>query len=116
MLAVAGASLALTIAALVVFFTAFNLLEADAAVAGVEVRAARGQGHRHRRVLERAVPRHVRRRRGRRLAVAGTAPAAVFGFCLALTALWLAASATMAAPPADNEAHLFDGRDLRWPR
>ncbi len=30
-------------------------------------------------------------------------PAAVFGFCLVLTAVWLVASASMTAPPVYNE-------------
>ncbi len=70
LLAVAGASLPVTIAALVVFFTALQPARSDAAVARLQVRARRAQGHRRRRLLERAVPRHVRGRRRRRLAVA----------------------------------------------
>jgi len=31
-------------------------------------------------------------------------PAAVFGFCLVLSALWLAASATMTPPPAYRQS------------
>jgi len=34
---------------------------------------------------------------------------AVFGFCLVLTALWLAVSATMAAPPAYNQRNYSMG-------
>jgi uncharacterized membrane protein YfcA len=35
--------------------------------------------------------------------------ASVFGFCLVLTALWLAASATMTAPPAYNHGNYSMG-------
>ncbi len=63
LLAFAGTSLALTIAALVVFFTAFNLLEATLPSLVSKFAPAGAQGHCDRRVLERAVLRHVRRRR-----------------------------------------------------
>lgn len=102
--ALAGHSLAVTIGALVVFFAAFNLLEATlpsliskfapadlkgtatgvySAVQffGTFVGAAAGgwlsQHYGH---------------------------AAVFGFCLALTALWLAVSTSMSAPPTPTNA------------
>jgi predicted MFS family arabinose efflux permease len=109
MLAFASASLPLTIAALVVFFAAFNLLEATLpsliskfappAVKGTAVgvyssvqflgtfvgAAAGGWLSQHH------------------------GPAAVFGFCLVLSALWLAASATMSAPPALNQGNYSMG-------
>ena len=109
MLALAGVSFPFIVAALVVFFTAFNLLEATlpsliskfapAAVKGTAVgvyssvqflgtfvgAAAGGWLSEHR------------------------GPAAVFGFCLVLTTLWLAASATMSAPPAINQGNYSMG-------
>ena len=99
LLALAGHSLAVTIGALVVFFAGFNLLEATlpsliskfappdlkgtatgvySAIQffGTFVGAAAGGW----------LSQHY-------------GPAAVFGFCLALTALWLAVSTSMSAPP-----------------
>ncbi len=112
LLALAGASLALTIAALVVFFTAFNLLEATLpsliskfappAVKGTAVgvySSVQFLGT----FVGAAVGGWLSQQYG---------PAAVFGFCLVLTALWLAVGATMAAPPAYDRAQLFDGRNV----
>jgi MFS family permease len=103
MLAIAGSSLALTIAALVVFFTAFNLLEAVLPS-----------------LISKFAPPDIKGTAvgvyssvqffGTFVGAAGGGwlsqwhgPAAVFGFCLALTALWLVACASMAAPPVYNE-------------
>jgi predicted MFS family arabinose efflux permease len=102
-LAAAGSSLPLTIAALVAFFTAFNLLEATLpslvskfAPPGVKGTAV-------------GVYSSVQFL-GTFVGAAGGGylsqwhgAAAVFGFCLALTALWVAVGASMAAPPVYNE-------------
>jgi len=107
--ALAGTSLALTIAALVVFFTAFNLLEATlpsliskfapptlkGTATGV-YSAVQFIGT----FLGAAVGGWLSQHYG---------PAAVFGFCIALTALWLAVSATMSAPPAYNTGNYSMG-------
>jgi MFS family permease len=104
MLAGAGSSLPLIIAAMVVFFTAFNLLEATLpslvskfAPPGVKGTAV-------------GVYSSVQFL-GTFVGAAGGGwlsqwhgAAAVFGFCLALTALWAAVSASMAAPPVYNES------------
>jgi MFS family permease len=104
MLAFAGSSLALTIAALVVFFTAFNLLEAvlPSLVSKFAPREIKGTAV--------GVYSSVQFL-GTFVGAAGGGwlsqwhgPAAVFGFCLALTALWLAAGASMTAPPVYNES------------
>ena len=103
LLAAAGTSLPLTIAALVVFFTAFNLLEATlpSLVSKFAPAALKGTAvgvYSSVQFLGTFVG-----------AAAGGwlsqwhGPAAVFGFCLVLTALWLAVSATMTAPPAYNQ-------------
>ena len=63
LLALAGASLALIVAALLVFFTAFNLLEATLPSLISKYAPPSAHGHRERRVLERAVPRRLHRRR-----------------------------------------------------
>jgi len=103
MLAVAGTSLPMTIAALVVFFTGFNLLEATlpALISKFAPPAVKGTAV--------GVYSSVQFL-GTFVGAAGGGwlsqwhgPAAVFGFCLGLTALWLAASASMAAPPVYNE-------------
>jgi len=103
LLAIAGASLALTIAALVVFFAAFNLLEATlpSLVSKFAPPAAKGTAV--------GVYSSVQFL-GTFVGAAGGGwlsqhhgPAAVFGFCLILTALWLAASATMSPPPTYNQ-------------
>jgi MFS family permease len=104
LLAVAGASLPLTIGAMVVFFTAFNLLEATlpslvskfapAAIKGTAVGVYSSVQF-----------------LGTFVGAAGGGwlsqwhgAAAVFAFGLVLTALWLAVSATMSAPPAYNQS------------
>jgi MFS family permease len=109
MLAAAGASLPAIIAALVVFFTAFNLLEATlpSLVSKFAPPSAKGTAV--------GVYSSVQFFG----AFAGAAgggwlsqwhgAAAVFGFCLVLTALWLAVSATMAAPPVYNERNYSMG-------
>ena len=100
---------ALIVAALLVFFTAFNLLEAKLPSM----------------VSEHAPPRRRAPRAASTRACSSSAsspaarvggwlsqhhgPAAVFGFCLALTALWLVAGATMSAAPAYNRADLSMG-------
>ena len=102
LLAVAGASLPVTIVALVVFFTAFNLLEATlpSLVSKFAPAALKGTAVRRPRACSSW---HVRRAARGRVAVEWHGAAAVFGFCLVLTAVWLAVSATMAAPPAYNQ-------------
>ena len=109
MLAVAGTSLPLTIAALVVFFTAFNLLEATLpsliskfappAIKGTAVgvySSIQFLGTFVGAALGGWLSQHY-------------GPAAVFGFCLVLSALWLAASATMTAPPAYRQSDFSMG-------
>jgi hypothetical protein len=106
----------MTIAAMVVFFTGFNLLEALLPSLDFQIRAARDQGHGDRRVLERAVLRHLRRRcRGGWLSQRHGA-AAVFGFGLVLTALWLAHQREHVGAAGLQSKQLFDGRDVTWPR
>lgn len=109
MLALAGASLPLTIAALVVFFTAFNLLEATLpsliskfappAVKGAAV-GVYSSVQFFGTFVGAAVGGWLSQHQG---------PAAVFGFCLVLSALWLAASATMSSPPAFNQGNYSMG-------
>jgi MFS family permease len=109
LLALAGASLPLTIAALVVFFTGFNLLEATLpsliskfappAVKGTAV-GVYSSVQFFGTFVGAAVGGWLSQHHG---------PAAVFGFCLVLTALWLAASATMSAPPAYRQANYSMG-------
>ncbi len=103
LLAIAGASLALTVGSLVVFFTAFNLLEATlpSLVSKFAPPGAKGTAV--------GVYSSVQFL-GTFVGAAGGGwlsqhhgPAAVFGFCLVLTALWLVASATMSAPPTYNQ-------------
>ena len=84
----------------------------DAAVAHLQVRAAGDQGHRVGRLFERPVPRHVRRRGGRRLA--GAAPRQ-----RCRVRLLPAAHRVVARGERDDERtahlqqlHLFDGRNL----
>ena len=99
LLAVAGASLALTITALVFFFTSFNLLEATlpSLISKFAPPAVKGTAV--------GVYSSVQFFGAFVGAAAGGflsqhyGPAAVFGFCLVLTALWLAVGATMTAPP-----------------
>jgi len=99
MLALAGASLWIAVAALLVFFTAFNLLEATlpsliSKFAPPEVKGTASGVYSAVQFLGAFVG-----------AVAGGwlsqhhGPVAVFAFCIALTVLWLAASTTMSAPP-----------------
>ena len=103
MLAFAGSSLVLTVAALVVFFTAFNLLEAvlPSLVSKFAPREIKGTAV--------GVYSSVQFL-GTFVGAAGGGwlsqwhgPAAVFGFCLVLTGLWAVAGASMAAPPVYNE-------------
>jgi MFS family permease len=109
MLAVAGASLAMTIAALVVFFTAFNLLEATlpSLISKFAPPTAKGTAV--------GVYSSVQFFGAFVGAAAGGwlsqwhGAGAVFGFCLVLTALWIAVSATMAAPPVYNERNFSMG-------
>lgn len=102
--ALAGHSLAVTIAALVVFFAAFNLLEATlpsliSKFAPADLKGTASGVYSAVQFLGTFVG-----------AVAGGwlsqryGPAAVFGFCLALTALWLAVSTSMSAPPTPTNA------------
>jgi MFS family permease len=109
MLAWAAASLTLTLVALVVFFTAFNLLEATlpSLVSKFAPPAAKGTAvgvYSSVQFLGTFVG-----------AAAGGwlsqhhGPAAVFGFCIVLTALWLAASATMSAPPLRQRNYSMGG-------
>ena len=103
LLATAGASLPATVLALVVFFTAFNLLEATlpslvSKFAPPAVKGTAAGVYSSVQFLGTFVG-----------AAAGGwlsqwhGPPAVFGFCLVLTALWLAVSATMSAPPVYNQ-------------
>ena len=103
MLAFAGSSLALMITALVAFFTAFNLLEAilPSLVSKFAPPGVKGTAV--------GVYSSVQFL-GTFVGAAGGGwlsqwhgPAAVFGFCLVLTALWFAISASMAPPPVYNE-------------
>jgi MFS family permease len=109
MLALAGASFALTVAALVVFFTAFNLLEATlpSLISKFAPPSAKGTASGVYSSVQffgtfvgAAVGGWLSQRHG---------PAGVFAFCLVLTALWLAVSATMTAPPAYNRGNLSMG-------
>ncbi|MEO8304693.1 MAG: MFS transporter [Betaproteobacteria bacterium] len=103
LLAAAGTSLPLTIAALVVFFTAFNLLEATLpslvskfAPPGIKGTAVGVYSS------VQFLGTFVGAAGGGWLSQWHGAPA-VFGFCLALTAVWVMVSASMAAPPVYNE-------------
>jgi predicted MFS family arabinose efflux permease len=109
MLAIANDSLVATIAAMVVFFTAFNLLEATLpsliskfAPPGVKgtatgvYSAVQFLGT----FVGAAFGGWLSQRYG---------PPAVFGFCLVLTAIWLAVSATMSSPPAYNRGNYSMG-------
>jgi MFS family permease len=109
LLAAAGASLPLTIGALVVFFTAFNLLEATlpSLVSKFAPAAVKGTAV--------GVYSSVQFFGAFVGAAAGGwlsqwhGAAAVFGFGLVLTMLWLAVSATMSAPPAYNQGNYSMG-------
>ena len=109
LLAVAGASLAVTIAAMVVFFTAFNLLEATlpsliSKFAPPAIKGTASGVYSSVQFLGTFVGAAV----GGWLAQ-HHGSAAVFGFCLLLTVLWLAVSATMSAPPTYNRANYSMG-------
>ena len=106
MLALAGGSLPMTVAALLVFFTAFNLLEATlpsliSKFAPPDIKGTASGVYSAVQFLGTFVG-----------AFAGGwlsqhhGPAAVFAFCIVLTALWLAASTSMSAPPTySNSAY-----------
>lgn len=104
MLAIAGSSLVAAISALVVFFTAFNLLEATlpALISKFAPPAVKGTATGVYSAVQffgtfvgAAIGGYLSQHHG---------PPAVFGFCLVLTALWLAVSTTMSSsPPAFND-------------
>ena len=109
LLALADASLPMTLVALVVFFTGFNLLEATlpslvSKFAPPTVKGAATGVYSSVQFLGAFVG-----------AAAGGwlsqwhGAAAVFGFGLVLTAIWLAVSATMSAPPAFNQGNYSMG-------
>ena len=110
MLAIARGSLVAAIAALVVFFTAFNLLEATlpsliSKFAPPDVKGTATGVYSSVQFLGTFVGAAV----GGWLSQHHGAPA-VFVFCLALTAVWIAVSATMSpAPPAFNEGNYSMG-------
>jgi MFS family permease len=107
--AVAGTSLAMTIGAMVVFFTGFNLLEAmlPSLVSKFAPPAVKGTAT--------GVYSSVQFFGTFVGAAAGGwlsqwhGATAVFGFGLVLTVVWLAVSATMSAPPAYNSANYSMG-------
>jgi len=109
LLALAGTSLPVTIAALVVFFTGFNLLEATlpSLVSKFAPPAIKGTAT--------GVYSSVQFLGTFAGAAAGGwlsqwhGAAAVFGFGLVLTALWLAVSVGMSAPPTYNSQHYSMG-------
>ncbi len=109
LLALAAHSLAVTIGALVVFFTAFNLLEATlpSLISKYAPPALKGTAA--------GVFSSVQFLGAFAGAAAGGwlsqhhGSAAVFGFCLLLTAVWLAASASMSAPPTVGSANYSMG-------
>jgi MFS family permease len=109
LLALAGASLPMTLVALVVFFTGFNLLEATlpslvSKFAPPAVKGAATGVYSSVQFLGAFVG-----------AAAGGwlsqwhGAVAVFGFGLVLTAIWLAVSATMSAPPAFKQGNYSMG-------
>jgi MFS family permease len=104
LLAAAGASLALTVAAMIVFFTAFNLLEATlpSLISKFAPPAIKGTASGVYSSVQ-FLGTFVGAAAGGWLAQ-HHGSAAVFGFCLLLTALWLAVSATMSAPPTYNSS------------
>ena len=107
--ALAGASLALTIAALVVFFTAFNLLEATlpSLTSKFAPPALKGTATGVYSAVQ-FIGTFVGASVGGWLSQ-HYGPAAVFGFCIVLTALWLAVSVTMSAPPSYNSVNYSMG-------
>jgi len=109
LLATAGTSLPLTIAALVVFFTAFNLLEATlpSLVSKFAPPAVKGTAAGVYSSVQ-FLGTFVGAAAGGWLSQWHGA-AAVFGFCLVLTAFWLAVSATMSATPAYNHGNYSMG-------
>ena len=107
--ATAGTSLPMTLAALVVFFTGFNLLEAmlPSLVSKFAPPAVKGTATGVYSSVQflgtfagAAAGGWLSQRHG---------AAAVFGFGLVLTALWLALSASMSAPPAYNQSNYSMG-------
>ena len=107
--ATAGTSLPMTLAALVVFFTGFNLLEAllPSLVSKFAPPAIKGTATGVYSSVQffgtfagAAVGGWLSQRHG---------AAGVFGFGLVLTALWLALSAGMSAPPAYNQGNYSMG-------
>jgi MFS family permease len=109
LLALAGHSLALTVTAMVVFFAAFNLLEAalPSLISKYSPPTLKGTAsgvYSSVQFLGAFVGAAV----GGWLSQRHGGPA-VFGFCLLLTALWLAVSATMSAPPISSRATLSMG-------
>jgi MFS family permease len=107
--ALAGPSLALTIAALVVFFTAFNLLEATlpSLTSKFAPPALKGTATGIYSAVQfggtfvgATVGGWLSQHHG---------PAAVFEFCIVLTTLWLAVSATMSAPPSYDSVNYSMG-------
>ena len=109
LLAAAGRSLPMTIAALVVFFTAFNLLEATlpSLVSKFAPPAVRGTAVGVYSSVQ-FLGTFVGAAFGGWLSQWHGAEA-VFGFCLILTALWLAVSITMAPPPVYNQGNYSMG-------
>jgi predicted MFS family arabinose efflux permease len=107
--ALAGASLALTIAALVVFFTAFNLLEATlpSLTSKFAPPALKGTATGIYSAVQ-FIGTFVGATVGGWLSQ-HYGPPAVFGFCIVLTALWLAVSLTMSAPPSYNSVNYSMG-------
>jgi MFS family permease len=109
LLAMAGSSLAITLVALAVFFTGFNLLEAmlPSLVSKYAPPTVKGAAT--------GVYSSVQFLGTFAGAAAGGwlsqwhGAAAVFGFGLVLTAVWLAVSVGMSAPPAYNSHHLSMG-------
>lgn len=115
LLALAGGSLALTIGAMVVFFTAFNLLEATlpALISKYSPPALKGTASGVYSSVQ-FLGTFVGAAAGGWLAQRHGSTA-VFGFGLLLTALWLAVGATMSAPPAPSRATYSMG-ETSWHR
>jgi predicted MFS family arabinose efflux permease len=109
LLAIAGSSLPLTIAALVVFFTAFNLLEATlpSLISKFAPPATKGTAAGVYSSVQ-FLGTFVGAAAGGVLSQWHGA-AAVFGFCLVLTAMWLAVAATMSAPPVYDHGNYSMG-------
>jgi MFS family permease len=109
LLALAGASLPLTLVALVVFFTGFNLLEATlpSLISKFAPPALKGTATGVYSSVQ-FLGTFVGAAAGGWLSQWHGA-AAVFGFGLVLTAIWLAVSATMSAPPAFKQGNYSMG-------